>query len=274
MTDRLQTTLSNLKPRESIGVFPYITVGYPTIEDTVDIVSALANAGATAIELGIPFSDPIADGPTIQASCFHALKQGVTLKICLDVCRSIRQNGVEIPLIFMGYYNPILSYGIDNFAKDAAEVGADGVIVPDLPPEESGPLLKELQLQQLSLITMVAPTSTDERIALACSQSDAFIYCVSVAGVTGARRDITKGLFEFLDRVRSHTNLPLAVGFGISTREHVTTVGSQAEAVIVGSKLIDVLDSAKPSQRAHDAGMFLANLTGKDIKPLGREGDQ
>jgi tryptophan synthase alpha chain len=267
MTLRLQQALSMLKPREHIGVFPYITVGFPTVDDTLSVVLALEEAGAAVVELGIPFSDPLADGPTIQAASFRALQQGVTTATCLEVCQTLRKRGLSIPILFMGYYNPILSYGIARFAKDAAEAGADGMIVPDLPPEEAGPLHAELTAHGQSLITLLTPTSTDERIALACRQAEAFIYCVSVAGVTGARTEVPAGLFDFLARVRQHTTLPLAVGFGISERRHVETIGAYAEAVIVGSKLVSVVDSAPPAERAAHAGRLIADLTGRVAGP-------
>jgi tryptophan synthase alpha subunit len=271
MTLRLQQALSMLKPKEHIGVIPYITVGFPTVDDTLSVVPALEKAGATVVELGIPFSDPLADGPTIQAASLHALQQGVTTDTCLEVCQTLRKRGLTIPILFMGYYNPILSYGIARFAKDAAEAGADGMIVPDLPPEEAGPLRAELSGHELSFITMLAPTSTDERIALVCRNAEAFIYCVSVAGVTGARTEVPADLFGFLARVRQHTTLPLAVGFGISERRHVETIGAYAEAVIVGSKLVSVVDSAPRAGRASHAARLIAELTGMVAGPTAED---
>ena len=269
MTSRLHQALAGLKRGERVGVIPYLTVGFPTVEDTIALVSALARAGATAVELGIPFSDPLAEGPTIQASSFRALQQGVTMNTCLEVCGRLRGQGLTIPLLFMGYYNPVLAHGIESFALDAAKAGADGMIVPDLPPEEAGPLRSALTAQGLSLIPMLAPTSTEERIALACRTAEGFIYCVSRTGVTGARQEVPAGLFEFLAKVRRHTTLPLAVGFGISERRHVEAVGAHAEAVVVGSRLIDVVDSAPPAERVQRAGDFIAELVG--AQPRHRE---
>jgi tryptophan synthase alpha chain len=262
VTLRLQQALARLKRGERVGVIPYLTVGFPTLEDTLALVPAMAQAGAAAVELGIPFSDPLADGPTVQAASFRALQGGVTTKTCLDICYRLRGEGVTIPLLFMGYYNPILAHGIEAFAKDAAKAGADGMIVPDLPPEEAGPLRAALHAHDLSLIPMLAPTSTEERIALVCQTAEGFIYCVSVTGVTGARQEVPAGLFEFLAKVRRFTPLPLAVGFGISERRHVEAIGAHAEAVVVGSRLIDVIDSAPPGERVKRASSFIAGLTG------------
>ena len=270
MSTRLQQALAGLKPGERVGVIPYLTVGFPTVRDTLDLVPALAQSGATAIELGIPFSDPLADGPTIQAASYRALKQGVTPAVCLEVCKTLRQRGVTIPLLLMGYYNPILSRGVAAFAADAAAAGADGAIVVDLPPEEAGELRTELKCHGLNLVPMLAPTSTDQRIALACEEADGFVYCVSVTGVTGARSEVPSGLVEFLERVRRHTALPLAVGFGISERRHVKAVGAYAEAVAVGSRLLTVIDSAPPNERVAQAGRYIAELV-KEAAPASKD---
>ena len=270
MTNRLRQALANLKRGENVGVIPYVTVGFPTVEDTLAIVPALAGAGAVAIELGIPFSDPLADGPTIQASGSRALQQGVTMNTCLEVSRKLRERGVAVPFLFMGYYNPILAHGIEAYARDAAEAGVDGAIIPDLPPDEAGPLRSALTSQGLSLVPMVAPTSTRERIALACQKAEGFVYCVSVTGITGARTEVPASLPEFLARVRDHTRLPLAVGFGISERRHVEAIGAHVEAVVVGSRLIDVIDSAPAADRARRAGEFIAMLAGAPAAPPSR----
>ena len=263
MTNRLQQALANLERGENVGIIPYVTIGFPTVEETLDIVPALAGAGAVAIELGVPFSDPLADGPTVQASGFRALQQGVTMSTCMEVGRALRDRGVSVPLLFMGYYNPILAYGIQDYARDAAGAGIDGAIIPDLPPDEAEPLRAAFTPWGLDLIPMVAPTSTRERIALACEKAEGFVYCVSVAGTTGARTEMPATLPEFLARVRSHTPLPLAVGFGISERRHVEAIGPHVEAVVVGSRLIQVIDSAPAGARAQRAGEFIAMLAGR-----------
>ncbi len=166
-------------------------------------------------------------------------------------------------MVFLGYYNPILRYGLDAFARDAAAAGADGVIVPDLPLEEATPLRDELLSQELCLIRILAPTSTDQRIERVCAEAEGFIYCVSVAGVTGARDEVSAGVFDLLRRVRRHTALPLAVGFGISERRHVEAMAPHAQAVVVGSALINVIHSAAPQERLRRAERFVAELAGK-----------
>ena len=263
MASRMTEALSRLGREGRTGIFPYLTIGYPSVEETLELVPALAGAGADLIELGIPYSDPLADGPTIQASSYHALQQGVTTARCLEVCAALRERGVTVPLVFMGYYNPIFSYGLGGFAKDAAAAGADGVIVADLPVEEASPLREELLAQELSLVRLLAPTSTDDRIARVCAEAEGFIYCVSVAGVTGARHEVPPGGFDLLRRVRRHTPLPLAVGFGISERRHVEAVAPHAQAVVVGSALINVIHSAAPRERLRRAARFVAELAGK-----------
>ena len=263
MTSRMTEALSLLGREGRTGIFPYLTIGYPSVEETLELVPALASAGAALMELGIPYSDPLADGPTIQASTHHALQQGVTTARCLEVCAELRKRGVTIPMVFLGYYNPILRYGLDAFARDAAAAGADGVIVPDLPMEEAAPLRRELLSQGLCLVRLLAPTSTDDRIERVCAEAEGFIYCVSVAGVTGARDEVSAGVIDLLRRVRRHTTLPLAVGFGISERRHVEAIAPHAQAVAVGSALINVIHSAAPQERLRQAERFVARLAGK-----------
>lgn len=239
---------------------PYVTVGHPEKESTLEIVPALVEGGATMVELGIPFSDPLADGPTIQRSGFKALQNGVTLHYCLETARELRNRGVEVPLIFMGYFNPILRYGLQRFVADCAEAGVDGFIIPDLPPDESTELAEICKAHQRDLIFMVAPTSRDQHIHALNGQASGFIYCVSITGVTGARADVSSDLSAFLGRVRSALDLPLAVGFGISTPEHVREIGKDADGVIVGSALINRLDEAEPADAPKVAREFMQYL--------------
>ncbi len=262
MTERMDAALQQLVRERRTGIFPYVTIGFPSVEDTMAIVPAIEAAGADVIELGVPYSDPLADGPTIQAASYRALEAGMDSAGCLDVVRRLRAARVKVPLLFMGYYNPILSYGIEAYAKDCAEAGLDGLIVVDLPPEESGPLHAALRAHGLALIALLAPTSTDERIALGTAEAEGFVYCVSVAGVTGARTDLPPDLPDFIQRVRAHTKLPIAVGFGIAERRHVEAVAGYADAAMVGSALINVIDSAPPAERAQQAAAFVAGLVG------------
>lgn len=263
MTERMKEALSRLMSEGRIGIFPYLTVGFPSVDDTIELVPALAGAGVDLIELGMPFSDPLADGPTIQSASFQALQQGVTPAQCLEVCRTLRERNLTIPLVLMGYYNSILNYGLEAFALDAFSSGVDGLIVPDLPPEEAMPLRKELLKHELSLIVMLAPTSTEERIAEVCGLAEGFVYCVSVTGVTGARSDIPPTAIELLERVRRHTKLPLALGFGVSQSQHVEAVKGLAQAVVVGSALINVIKSATSEQRTEAAVRFIRTLNGR-----------
>ena len=263
MTKRLDNAFQRMRGAKRTGLMPYVTVGFPTsVEDTLAIVPAIEAAGATVVELGVPYSDPLGDGPTIQAASYRAVQAGVDARACIEVVVRLREAGVKLPLIFMGYYNPILSYGIDAYARDCADAGVDGMIVLDLPPEESGPMRDALERRELALISLLAPTSTDERIELGTRGSAGFVYCVSRTGVTGARSEMPEDLPEFVGRVRAHTDLPIAVGFGVSERRHVETIGKYADAAAVGSALIDVIDSAPPSERAARAGAFVAALVG------------
>ena len=248
--------------RGATGIIPFLTVGFPSVEDTLSLVHALVEGGADVIELGVPFSDPLAEGPTIQRSSFHALAQGVTLDTCLNVCRRLRSDGVETPLVLMGYYNPILSYGMDRFVLDAGEAGVDGVIVVDLPSEESGPLQTACREHQIHLIPLLAPTSTDARIARACENAGGFVYCISRTGVTGARTELPTGIPDLTQKIRKHTGLPLAMGFGISQRRHVEALASWAEAAVVGSALIDLVEKAPAEKRTESVREFVAGLAG------------
>lgn len=224
------------------ALIPYITVGYPSIEATLKVVPLLASNGCDIIELGIPFSDPVADGITIQRASFHALQNGVTPQLCLEVAQQLSQM-VEIPLVFMTYFNPVFSYGLEEFCSACTSSGIDGLIIPDLPPEEGSNLETITQKQSLGLIYLLAPTSTEQRIKLIAERSRGFIYLVSVTGVTGARNKLSSGLGTFVARVRKVATQPLCVGFGISTPEQVKRVARIADGVIVGSRLIQLMET-------------------------------
>ena len=261
-SQRLEETFRRLQSKGEAGLIPFLTVGFPDIQATVELVPALAQAGAHIIELGVPFSDPLADGTTVQRASFHALQQGVTLRDCLEVCATLRQRGIEVPLVLMGYYNPILALGLEAFAELAAKAGLDGAIVPDLPAEESGPLRQACLPRGIDIIAFLAPTSTDVRIARACAAASGFIYCVSLTGVTGARHQVPSAVSQLVRRVRAHTDLPIAVGFGLSKREHVETVGRFADAAIVGSALVDIIEAAPREGTVARAQAYIAELSG------------
>ena len=241
---RIASAFASARAEGRAALMPYFTLGYPDIPTSEAVVCAIAAAGADLIELGLPFSDPLADGPTIQHSTQVALEQGMTLAGGLALTRRVRAAGVTQPLLLMGYINPILAYGVSRYAADAAAAGADGTIVPDLPPEEAGELEAACRAHGLALVFLLAPTSTPERIGAVVSHATGFVYLVSLAGVTGARDRLPPDLAAFVGRVRSATGLPLAVGFGIATPEHASTVGALADGVIVGSALIKAVGAA------------------------------
>jgi len=224
----------------------YVTVGYPSIEATLKVIPLLADSGCDIVELGIPFSDPLADGTTIQKAGFHALQNGVTPKLCLEVAKQLSQR-VEVPLTFMSYFNPILSYGCEEFCGACAHSGINGLIIPDLPPEEGSELEIATKEYGLDLIYLLAPTSSDERIKLVAGRSRGFIYLVSVTGVTGARDKLPSELGTFVARVKRVASQPLCVGFGISTPEQASQVATIADGVIVGSRIIQLMESGDDS---------------------------
>lgn len=256
---RISATFERLRQSGRIGIIPYITVGHPELDSALELVPALVRGGADLIELGVPFSDPLADGATIQRSSYQALLNGVTVRHCLATARRLREQ-IETPLILMGYYNPMLAYGLDRFVADAAAAGVDGFIVPDVPPAESDDLLAACQQHGVDLIFMLAPTSTDRDMDEVARRASGFIYCVSVVGTTGARDVMGADLTGLVGRIRQRTHLPIAIGFGVSRAEHVAYIGQLAEAAIVGSALINQIDAAPPSERVAAVESFIAGL--------------
>ena len=260
---RIGEALARARDEGRVGLIAYITAGFPEPDATPALVQALVDGGADAVELGMPFSDPLADGASIQRASAKALQGGMTPARCLETIRDVRGRGVVIPLIVMTYYNPILAYGQDAFVRDAAAAGMDGLIVVDLPPEEAGELAAQCRARGLDLIPLLAPTSTDERVALALRLASGFVYCVSVAGVTGAREALPETLGGFLARVRRQTELPLAVGFGISRREHVEALAGKAGAAVVGSAIVDVIEASPRAEREERVKDYVEVLTGR-----------
>jgi tryptophan synthase alpha chain len=226
----------------------YLTVGYPSVEATLALAPALAEAGCDLIELGVPFSDPLADGSTIQRASFAALAQGVTPQRCLEVAAALSPE-TSVPLLFMGYYNPILHYGIEAFCAASAAAGVGGLIVPDLPPDEGEALHAAAAAHGMSLVYLLAPTSPPERVHLVAERASGFVYLVSLTGVTGARAELPEGLEAFVARVRAATDLPLCVGFGVSTPAQAARVAAVADGVIVGSRLLQVIEEAAAEER-------------------------
>jgi tryptophan synthase alpha chain len=235
-------------------------LGFPERDSVLELAPALEAAGADLFELGIPFSDPLADGATIQRASEKALANGVRLQDCLSTIASLRARGVQVPIVPMGYYNPFLQYGLERFTSEAAAAGADGLIIPDLPPEEAAEVQAACQAAGLDLICFVAPTTPDNRIAEIVRVASGFLYCVALTGVTGARRELWEGLPDFLQRVRHHTDLPLVVGFGISSARHVQQVSRYAEGAIVASALINTIDQLPAAQQVEGAATFVRGL--------------
>jgi tryptophan synthase alpha chain len=231
------------------ALIPYVTVGYPTVETTLKAVPLFASAGCDIIELGIPFSDPLADGATIQRASYEALRQGVTPKVCFEVAKELRRR-VQTPLVFMTYYNPVLKFGLGQFCSKCAEVGIDGLIIPDLPPEEGEELEKSTKRHELDLVYLLSPASTEERIGLVTSRSSGFVYLASLTGVTGARDRLPDELENFVGGVRERTDKPLCVGFGVSTPDQARRVAKVADGVIVGSRIMQLLSKDKSLRNA------------------------
>ncbi len=244
-------------PPDYTALIAYVTVGYPDIEATLKVVSVLADSGCDMVELGIPFSDPLADGATIQKASSQALKNRVTPGLCLEVARQLTTR-VAIPLIFMTYYNPVYNFGLKEFSRACARSGIDGLIIPDLPPEEGSTLEKITRQHDLDLIYLLAPTSPDNRIRLVAERSRGFIYLVSITGVTGAREKLPQDLAAFVSRVRKLAHQPLCVGFGIATAEQAAQVARIADGVIVGSRLIQLMEA--DDSRLSSVGNFVKQL--------------
>ncbi len=243
--NRFTSTFERLRAEGACGLFPYLMAGYPDVASSRALAAAALEAGADGFEIAVPFSDPLADGTTMQRVNSRALEGGANLDTTLELVRAIRERAAKTPVALMSYYNPLRQRGDDRVARELAEAGADGVIVPDLPAEEAGELQAALRANGLGLAPLLAPTSTSSRIRAVAALDPVFIYCVALVGVTGARQSLSATLGEFLSRVRAETAAPLVVGFGISRPEHVTEVAkSGAQGVIVASALVDLLERA------------------------------
>ena len=257
-TERIAAAFAAARARGDVALMPYAAAGYPTLDTSAAIITALAGAGADLIEIGVPFSDPLADGATVQRATQIALAGGATFARCLDLVRAVRPQ-VAAPLIFMGYYNPLHHRGVARAVAECAEAGVDGLIVPDLPPEEAADLLAATRAHDLALIFLVSPVTSEARLAQVAAAGSGFLYCVALTGVTGARQDLAAGLPDYVARVRRHTTLPLAVGFGLSTAAHIAALAGLADGAVVGAALIDRI-AAAPGQEAAAAAAFLREL--------------
>ena len=258
--NRIDAKFSELGRRGEAALIPFVTAGDPELKTTLGILRSLERAGADAIEIGIPFSDPMADGATIQRASERALKSGTSLAHVLKLVREFRRAS-EVPLILFGYYNPFFHYGLKRFVRAAKGAGVDGILCVDLPPEESGELGRWAEKAGLHTIFLLAPTSDAGRIRLVARMGRGFIYYVSVTGVTGARRALESRLQAQVARIRRYTSLPVGVGFGISTPEQAVRIASFADAVVVGSALIDVMErTGRNGEKIRRAGAFAARL--------------
>jgi tryptophan synthase alpha chain len=267
---RLQAKFSELKNRGEAALIPFVTAGDPDLKTTLEVMRALEAGGADCIEVGVPFSDPTADGPTIQQASERALRNHITITGILKMLRKFR-DGSSVPVILFGYFNPFLQFGLENFSKQAARAGADGVLCVDLPPEESGELKCWTDAQGMDLIFLLSPTSGPDRVKLVARKGRGFIYYVSVTGVTGARRSFDDQLRRKVAEVQRLTSLPVGVGFGISTPGQAAEIAEFADAVVIGSALVQVIERAKGnSAKAQAAGDFIARISQAIKRSRGR----
>ena len=257
---RIAQTFADLKRTNRCGFIPFITAGDPDLATTLDLIIELARAGATLIELGIPFTDPMADGPVIQRASERALRHGFGVAEVLRMVSEARQK-TDIPIILFSYFNPLLQFGVEKLAIEAQRTGVDGVLVTDLVPEEASEFAATMRAHDLDLIFLVAPTSTDERLRLVAERASGFIYAVARAGVTGAREEVSAEAEKLVRRVRSFSDLPVAVGFGISKPEHVADVCRYANAAVVGSAIVSEIENAgSPAQAVSRVADFTREL--------------
>lgn len=256
---RIASAFANAKNTQSAALMPYYTLGFPNRNISVDVVEAISQH-ADLLELGVPFSDPLADGPTVQRSTQLSLEAGTTVRGCLEMIEELRGRGVNTPVVTMGYYNPMLAYGLENYVRDAAAAGVDGFIVPDLPLEEADDLSQLAQAHGLALIYFLAPTSNAKRIAATVEKANGFIYLVAITGITGTTEADAGGLETLIGQIRTATDVPLAVGFGINTPEAAGKMGALTDGVIVGSALIKTVDHAPPADQVTAAETFVKSL--------------
>nr|WP_322938932.1 tryptophan synthase subunit alpha [Pseudomonas sp. s4] len=263
---RLQNRFAELKAENRAALLTFITAGDPDYATSLSILKGLPDAGADVIELGMPFTDPMADGPAIQLANIRALAGKQGMRQTLQMVREFREGNQSTPLVLMGYYNPIFVYGVERFISDAKEAGVDGLIVVDLPPEHNDELCEPAQSAGMDFIRLTTPTTDDDRLPTVLAGSSGFVYYVSVAGVTGAGAATMDHVEEAVARLRRHTDLPLCIGFGIRTPEHAAEVAKRAEGAVVGSALIDKIAEAKSPQQAIDGVLGLCRELAEGVR--------
>lgn len=241
MTTRIDTTFANLKTQKRAALVTFVIAGDPDYDTSLKIMQGLPKAGADIIEFGMPFTDPMADGPAIQAAGLRSLASGQTLKRTLKLVKAFRAGDTETPIVLMGYYNPIYVYGVDKFLVDAKKAGADGLIIVDLPPEEDDELCLPAMAAGMNFIRLATPTTDDARAPVVFKNTSGFVYYVSVLGITGTKAPDLKSVKANVNRLRKHTSLPIAVGFGVKTAEQARTIAKDADGVVVGSALVSAI---------------------------------
>ena len=266
MVNRIAEKFNQLKFEKRGGFIPFIVAGDPSLETTKNLILLLAESGASVIELGVPFSDPVADGVTIQASAERALQNGVGVKDVLEMVADVRADGCETPIILFSYFNPILQFGLERFAVEAKQSGADGILITDLIPEEAEDFRQILAAKDLSLIMLAAPTSSDKRLKKICDKASGFVYAVSRAGVTGARSELSNDAETLVNRLRKYTDLPIAVGFGISNADQMMETWRYADAAVVGSAIVKQIEcSAESENLIENVRSYVESLLLDDI---------
>ncbi|MFP6848293.1 MAG: tryptophan synthase subunit alpha [Pseudomonas sp.] len=263
---RLQSRFAELKQQNRAALVTFVTAGDPNYDASLAILKGLPAAGADVIELGMPFTDPMADGPAIQLANIRALDGGQNLAKTLQMVREFREGEQVTPLVLMGYFNPIHKYGVERFIAEAKDAGVDGLIVVDLPPEHNVDLCDPAQAAGLDFIRLTTPTTDDKRLPTVLNGSSGFVYYVSVAGVTGAGSATLDHVEQAVSRLRRHTELPLCIGFGIRTPEHAATIARLAEGVVVGSALIDQIASATSDEQAIDGVLSLCSALAEGVR--------
>lgn len=259
--NRIDEQIKKIKNRKKIGLMTHLVVGYPTLNHTISLVRTMEKVGVDFIELQIPFSDPICDGPVIMKACENSLKNGTKVKDAFDVMKKLSKN-ISIPLLFMGYYNNVFKYGTKKFCQEAKKMGVSGLIIPDMPLEEeqSEHFLEYCEENNLYGIRVLSPASTNERLKKNAPFAKGFVYCTSHQGITGVKNDLYCGIRSYLKNIRKHINIPIAVGFGISKREHIEFLSGYANIVVVGSALLNVVNNSKPDNILNNTKQFIKSL--------------